>query len=1739
MKRTILGRWFEGTLKAFVATAAVALAGAAWAADTWYDGSKYTWTYVINGDEAMIGDGTDVAINPLPDDDVTIPATLGGKPVTWIAQNAFKNCDALTGVTIPASVTDVDRWAFDGCSALSKVTVAEGNANYKSVNGMLLTKDGKTLVQGVSGDVVIPAGVETIADSAFYECSNVTSVDIPSSVTVIDQYAFDGCIALAEVTIPEGVTVIGDYSFNDCSGLKSVTLSAKGVERFRDVFDSYSALTVVIAADVTDIPDYAFYGCSGVESVVIPSTVVNIGEGAFQECDWLTSVTIPSSVVSIGDYVFNNCISLGAAIVPSAFDGSLDASVFDGCLVDPSEIDYFDVCVEVVDGIAWTYTVSGGEVTVGGGVEGLAIPKGTAGEIVIPSAFGGNPVTAIEEYAFYDCAALTGVTIPVGVKTIGEGAFSGCIALANVTISEGVESIGMSAFGSCEALMTIAIPASVTYIHPWAFDECTGITVFSVAEGNMVYKSVNGMLLTKDGTILVKGVNVDVVDIPAGVTTIGDSAFYSCDNLWKVTIPAGVTTIEDYAFDACNGLVEVTISDGVTTIGSHAFAACNGLNEVVIPSSVTTIEDYAFRACTYLAKAVVPISYTGSPSVIFEGCPCYPSDIESRDIHVAYVDDVVWFYVLDGDDNAVLGGGMDGLAVYAYTSGDLAIPATLGGHPVTTIGKGAFYGCTLLSEVTIPDGVTSIGATAFMDCTSLWGVMIPSTVTDIGASAFFNAGLLEVTVPYGVTQIALSAFSNCPYLTHAVLPLAFVDADLDMIFGTSPCNPYNIEFWNVPIIDGITWTYVVVDGEAVLGDGACGLAIPYDTAGDISIPASLGGYPVTVIGESAFNGCTDLTGVTIPDSVTRIEDNAFESCYSLTTVTIGSGVKSIGEYAFDYCALVSVEIPDSVETIGYGAFCECKCTSVTFGNGLKTIGERAFVDCDKLVSVEIPDNVESVENYAFAYCDSLATVKIGNGVTNVGNGAFSECGVLANLSIGTGVTGIGEDAFYGCSSLASLVVPGSVKSIGEYAFYECSGLTSITIGDGVESIGDYAFRSCTGAIPSIVIPDSVTSVGELAFCDCGVASVTIGNGLTSISPSMFAGCAGLESVAFGNAVTEIGYEAFFGCTSLASVVFPSSLTRIDSGAFIYCESLTDLTLPPNLESIGEGAFEGCTGITKLDIGDSVMDIGGNSFFGCTGLKKLRIGSGLANIPDSAFTDCIALEEVTIPENVMIVGMSAFEGCTALKRVTFPDGLMMIDEAAFKGCSALEEVVLFWQLLDLRDFAFKGCSNLKTAIIPADFATADISSVFEDTKRVEFRNVQKQTVDEVEWIYTIVDGEALVGGGVAGRAVSTDTEGALVIPVSVGYPAYQVTGIADGAFFNCVGITSVTIPEDVTSVGRDAFRNCTSLTEILLPEGVTTVGDNAFEGCSGLTVRAHYSLQGKFTVPDNCTIKYYRDGGGSGGGDAPPAPCYEALEMSDITEPYSAPSTVLLHGAVYDGCDVVGIVELKLGKEKKMTSKISGSVTLLDGKKHGIKAVTVKLDGVSPAVGYLQVKGLGIMHVAIGDNRFAGTLPYRGVDLHVQPAPVYEAWNSRTAIASVYMDDVSEFPGIVLTGLLPYYETASVDNGKWKFPKAASVKWAKPKNGAELSELYDPQSNKDLLVDMSKGKTNLSGMKLSYAPKKGTFKGGFKVCALQGDGGGMKLKKYAVKISGVVVDGVGYGVATSKNPAMSWPITVTK
>ena len=421
-------------------------------------------------------------------------------------------------------------------------------------------------------------------------------------------------------------------------------------------------------------------------------------------------------------------------------------------------------------------------------------------------------------------------------------------------------------------------------------------------------------------------------------------------------------------------------------------------------------------------------------------------------------------------------------------------------------------------------------------------------------------------------------------------------------------------------------------------------------AGELTIPATIRGKPVTCIENDTFRDCSRLTAIIIPDSVTRIGGSAFYRCSNLASVTIGNGVTSItGNLFKEHANLKSITIPDSVTSIGENAFNGCSSlTSITLPDSVTSIGKEAFEGCSSLTSITIPDGVTSIEEGVFDGCKSLTSITIPNGVTSIGRYAFYGCAGLTSITFGENsqLASIGERAFRDCSSLTSIMIPDSVTSIGS-AFRGCHNLTSITIPDSVTSIGEYAFDGCAG-LTSITIPDNVTSIGEKAFLGChNLTSITIGNGVTSIGERAFLGCRNLTSITIPDSVTSIGRYAFDGCTNLTSITIGNGVTSIVERAFSECSSLTSITIPDSVTSIGSGAFNGCSSLTSITIPGSITSIG----FG-------------------AFSGCDSLTSITIPDSVTSIGPNAFQGCSSLTAVTFLGDAPKDEKDIFKGSTPI-------------------------------------------------------------------------------------------------------------------------------------------------------------------------------------------------------------------------------------------------------------------------------------------------------------------------------------------------------------------------------------------------------------------------------------------------------------------------------------
>ena len=313
--------------------------------------------------------------------------------------------------------------------------------------------------------------------------------------------------------------------------------------------------------------------------------------------------------------------------------------------------------------------------------------------------------------------------------------------------------------------------------------------------------------------------------------------------------------------------------------------------------------------------------------------------------------------------------------------------------------------------------------------------------------------------------------------------------------------------------------------------------------GELVIPDTYNGLPVTNIGNSAFSSCTSLISITIPNSVTSFDDFAFISC-GISSIVIPDSVSYISFGAFEECTnLTSIIIPDSVISIGDSAFGHCtNLTSIIISDSVTSIGQGAFESCSNLKAITIPDSVINIADRAFQNCTSLISINVGEKNTNYSTVE----GILFNkdktilIKYPEGKT----DSEY--------IFPDSVISIGNYAFFNCDSFISITIPDTVTNIGNGAFGGCSN-LKSIIIPDSVTS----------------------IESGVFLSCTNLLFISLPDSITSIGTEAFCGCTNLTSITIPNRVTKIQNHAFFECTRLTSVTIPDSVTSIGNSAFFGC------------------------------------------------------------------------------------------------------------------------------------------------------------------------------------------------------------------------------------------------------------------------------------------------------------------------------------------------------------------------------------------------------------------------------------------------------------------------------------------------------------------------------------------------------------------------------------
>ncbi len=1129
----------------------------------------------------------------------------------------------------------------------------------------------------------------------------------------------------------------------------------------------------------------------------------------------------------------------------------------------------------VVKGDGWeelnfaTITYNGKPITAIGGIEWIdnrAEGQGSFKDCQSLKSVNLSGVTQVGGEAFNRCINLKSVIFGSDLRIIASYAFRYCDINNNLTIPDTVETVGWAAFEHNDNLESVTVPFAG--VGSWSVNHCVnyysssffGYIFGDNAEGHNNLPANLKTVTVKSGRINQNAFygykNIQNITLGDGVEgIILYNAFKNCSGLTDLTLPAGITSIDNTAFSGCDGLAKITfkgsladyckmtdvsglmlngkadkkliiddseitntlvIPYGVTKIPAGAFYNY-GLTSIFLPESVTSIGDKAFDGCpienaelpanaaSAIPKAALKsVTVTGRGS-INKGAFSGSDNLENITIPFVGTDysDSSYFHF-----GAIFGAGF-------YNANKDFVPASLKTVTVTggTIRANSFSECSRIKNIKISSGVERIEQNAFSGCSGLEKLqvtdneryrsagnciietatktllvgcknsIIPSdgSVTSIGSGAFDSCvNLTDIEIPTSVTGIGSGAFTNCNSLQSMSIP--FVGANKD---GTGKTH----------------FGFIFGAAESAYHERC--------------VPSSL----KTVV----------ITGGT------AIASHAFSHCRGLENITIGKDVNSIGEDAFSYCSGLNSITVDSDNTVYHSAgnclietqsatlILGCKNSVIPSDGSVTIIGSDAFPNCVGLTSITIPDGVTIIYSWAFTGCTGLKSVSIPESVYNIGYRAFSGCNGLASVKIGHVNIHIGNEAFNNCpiesaelpisaieaipqNDLKTLIITYGT-SIERGALSECNNLKSITIpfvGANKNGTGDTHFGYIFGAsdcwknsdyVPSsleTVIITGGSTIGNNAFFGCdGLTNIEIPDSVTSLEVGALS-CGNLRYNTYDNGLYLGNKDNFYLVfvkaknTDIISCEINSSTRFIHSGAFQGCGSLESIIIPQAVTSIGNAAFDGCSTLTSIEIPQEVTSIGEFVFDGCNSLESITVNSNNLNYcsQDGILYNKAKTEFVHIPRDVKgtveipygitrISGGTTFYGRVNLISITVPKSVTYIESSAFCGCNNLTSMTI----------PFVGVSR--------DNSTYSYFGVI-------FGSDGHYTNDDYV---------------PASLKTVTITDG---------------TQIRKEAFYGCNYLESITIPISLESIGENAFSGCTNLTSITY-EGTTSQWDSITKG----------------------------------------------------------------------------------------------------------------------------------------------------------------------------------------------------------------------------------------------------------------------------------------------------------------------
>lgn len=1397
---------------------------------------------------------------------------------------------SITNVFIPAGVTSISDYFFNGCTLLNNVSIPQG-----------VTYLGKNCFNGCTKltDIILrsPCEIKKIEENCFQGCA-INSFTVPDSVTEFGTGCFSNCINLNNIqfinplilsiistNIFLGISQSIKMTFNNLdsevdiisgSGLDSLVQQNPGNPSLTGLYYVYllsatkfylsdgsivyqsskdmnflvtgktgpELVEVDIGKYITSVSIECFKGCSNLEFIVLPSTINNIKNSAFKNCSKITRISIPSTVTLVGDECFFGCGLLPSSPLP------------------PNVKKY------------------------------------------------GN-------YLFSDCSSIQNITIAESVTEIGSNCFANCTSLnsiqfnniLNITVGNDINlnifngltnPITMQFIGVTTNDLTSYIqiyPTSILSQNPSITQPIIIPSTYYVIPTTIYLNNNTQQYIFK--TTIANGdipINATKVILADNTTSLGPGCFSNCSFLTEIIYSTNINTLSFKCFQNCTSLRHFIIKENISNIGNNCFDGCSNLYDITIenPYSLITCGQNIFANISHsitITFGKIPnsnfIEDTSTNNVflpiIKQFCNQNLTSVLTSNFYI-YTGSI--FYLNNNSNISI-----DNLITVTNISNVIDISklnSVIFSKYVIEFGDSCFQNCTNLTNIFYPENLKKLGNNCFYNCTNFTAFNFPETIENIGNNCFYNCfKLTNFTVPNNIRTIGNNCFEQCNNLNKILLnnPIYFNAVGTNIFLGLN--NPIIFEFANISIPTDIPTTILNMVNQNK-NDDLYSIYYYYSTKIQYNSGVEIYLSDNTI---SNINNNLLVSNIKLSSSLSSIPNNCFNGCNILTSIFIDekSRLKNIGSNAFNSCGLLSsIVVSNNVTSIGNNCFDGCNSLkNILFINplNLNFVGTNIFLNISQPITFTFYKISGSTDISTSSAIYSLSQQNINTDLTSIyyiysskidyadGTSLYtSEKKItlelltnkfnIININLASNVTEIGDYCFSDCYQITSINISNTnINKIGLMSFKNCNNMTSLLLPPTLKYIGQQAFQTSKKLL-SLIIPSQIISIENFAFDDCPeLTTITFNSiqNLTYISESAFRYAHNISNIYFKD-ITDINEISTYPISNDIRLSIPNK-PSLSSNIYIYMKTV--ITYSDNTteyiytNSINRTDITNNINIKSINLSSFVIYLGDSCFLDCNNLENISLSQNITYIGNYCFNNCSKLQYITIPSGITKINEHCFNNCSNLEKITFQGKINQIDNYSFSQCSNLESITILDSVTFIGNNVFEYCNNLQKIIInnannllscgtnlfnglnkAIYFYFKFYSSFNEITNSILYnfigQNPENPLLDSKYYIFAINNYYYKDGTKLITRETNITTiPGIIDNLVSMNLNPFA-TRIAPNLFSNSK-INSIIIPNAITFIGNNCFINCFNLSHIQLSESLYEISENCFKNCVYLEI----------------------------------------------------------------------------------------------------------------------------------------------------------------------------------------------------------------------------------------------------------------------------------------------------------------